>query len=521
MEKLQDFHSIIFTSGGYNGPITLLTDIRTFWASNKNFWFSHTPIESWPTYDTVYEDTLGNNMSILLHYDQIYRHPNHLITDESKKIAARFATHIALKMLHNGQYATAQPHEKVFILLALRHNSSLPLKELALTKLLQLVTEESSTPNQLYIRFLNATIWDIHSTKHTCGYLPELSIVDTQDSFHNILQSPTHNPEYDPQTTYDHLYTLFEDAIITQDSSTIAVSISGGVDSMVCAHIARIVCNRHNKRLILLHINYNNRECCEQECDLLRFFSQSIGVPLYIRKITELQRIRTSSLRTLYEDITRRIRFSFYSYFNCPVILGHNRDDCFENVFTNLSKQIHYENLFGMRTCSSEQGVTVLRPMLSVAKADIILFADHTNIPHLCDSTPAWSQRGQMRDKLIPAIHTFNPHILPGLEQFINHSIFLSQQWTVAFKQWVQSLKNNFIPYDTFFTSNYTQLNFWIQLWQHLGLTNRPSNKSFHNLIDTIQKGSRTNGKCSLNKQWSITFHKSAGMYIVQHGETA
>jgi tRNA(Ile)-lysidine synthase TilS/MesJ len=210
----------------------------------------------------------------------------------------------------------------------------------------------------------------------------------------------------------------------------------------------------------------------------------------------------------VYEDITRQIRFSFYSAFKCPVILGHNLDDCFENVFQNLSKQIHFENLFGMKPQSSEQGVPILRPMLEIPKKEILLFADYMDIPHLYDSTPSWSRRGQMRDILIPGIQTFDSHILPGLQEFVKRSIFLEQQWLDSFQefytkvQYSQDKKSYTLPRNSFFQTNSGSLNFWITLWHTLGTTtSRPSNKSFLNLIQQLNTRAQV---CGLNLEWKV-----------------
>jgi tRNA(Ile)-lysidine synthetase-like protein len=502
--KLQDFYPIIYNPNTLIS-INCLKDIREFWRDNKDFWFSHKPINEWPLINNIYQDTLDINLRLILHYDQIYRHPNPNIRESDKQFAFRFATHLALRIIHSSQFEEAIESEKVFILLTLRHNKSLLLKELALKKALKL------NPSPLLIRFLNATIWDIHNYKHKKGYTPESSIV-LENTWQHLLQSPKSESDVNIKDIHEKLHQEFSSIISLQNSTKIAVSISGGVDSMVAAYIAKEVCNSQNKELILLHINYNNRECCEQECDLLRDFSEKLHVPLYIRKITEIQRIRQTQFRTLYEDITRKIRFSFYSYFECPVILGHNLDDCFENVFQNLSKQIHFDNLFGMKLISMEQDVTILRPMLTISKKDIYTYADYSGIPHLYDSTPEWSRRGQMRDILIPGIQTFDKQILPGLQEFIKRSIFLEQQWNESFKQYCSSIKyienntNNkrkeyIIPRNTFFETNANSINFWTTLWFSLKKRSRPSNKSFQNLIGRLQ----TNAKgCNLNLEWKI-----------------
>jgi tRNA(Ile)-lysidine synthetase-like protein len=285
----------------------------------------------------------------------------------------------------------------------------------------------------------------------------------------------------------------------------VAVSISGGVDSMVAAWIAAAACKAVGKELVLLHISYMNRAECEDECQLLRWYSQRLGAPLYIRRITEIQRIRASGLRAVYEDVTRRIRFAFYRHFACPVILGHNQDDCMENVFRNLSQRIHMDNLFGMSAIGEEQGVTVLRPMLGIPKAVLVAFADREGIPHLYDSTPAWSQRGRMRDTLIPSIRAFDAGILGGLLEMVERSRFLEEQWSLGVSEWLRGIVGNVVQRDAFLESNRCQAEFWVRVFRHTGF--RPSNKSIRNFMDMLEKGHE--GRCT--RQFRIDQSEMSG----------
>ncbi len=505
MSCIQSFATLL---SGEESTVLLLKNIREFWGSNKEFWFSHAEISSWDLVPTENINSVDIQIRLLLHYDQICRHPGSFTSDmkESEKLLGfRFATHIALRILHSDQYKGLELWEKVFVLLCLRHNKSLGLKQLALTKSLALAEESTDS---LTLRFLNATIWDVHMWKEkTYGYPADEKEGEVH---HSILETPTHpGQEFNCKEVERRLYEYFKHVFQSPECagySRIAVSISGGVDSMVAAMTANRVCQELGKELILLHINYGNRDCCDLECDLLRWYARRLGVRLYIREITEMKRCRTSDLRTLYEEVTRRIRFSFYAWFSCPVVLGHNLDDSYENVFRNLAKQIHFENLFGMSEIGKEQGVLTLRPMLRVAKKDIVAYADTLGIPHLVDSTPAWSQRGQMRDRLIPAISGFDPHILTGLQRFVEHSRFLEEQWSYQFQTWIRDSvqkKDNgdfWIPKDTFFAGNSLTLNFWIRFWQTLSLDARPSNKSFQNLMEALKKGGTK--YCTLNRVW-------------------
>ena len=64
---------------------------------------------------------------------------------------------------------------------------------------------------------------------------------------------------------------------------------------------------------------------------------------------------------------------------------------------------------------SYDQDIIILRPLLNIYKKEIYNFAYEFNIPHVYDSTPSWSERGKMRDILIPQINNFNDQIIDGL----------------------------------------------------------------------------------------------------------
>lgn len=504
----QDFYPIIYdNSKNSKTAITLIHNIVEFWGSNKDFWFSHEPIVYFPTISTMYESGASFDMALLLHYDQLFRHPCPSIHEYQKPIAFRFATSLALKMIHKPYFDSMETWKKVFILLTIRHNKNLKLKMFALSKTYSLL--EHNPTDSLLLRFLNASILDINAFKNNnIGHIPFDCKMPTNDEFKYLLVDPIKNQAYNNREQYNAFYDAFDRLLGSNVSDKIAVSISGGVDSMIASQIANEWCTKNKKQLILLHINYGNRECCNDEIKMLVYWAAQLNAPLFIRTIDEIQRKRSSQYRTLYEDVTRRIRFSFYKYFKCPIILGHNKDDCMENIFSNLSKQIHFDNLLGMKSISYDlNDVMILRPMLEFNKIKIIEYADNNNIPHLEDSTPTWSRRGQMRDILIPSIENFDSKIIDGLYKFAIHSMKLSQQWFTWFTQWKQSsvhidTSNNIttIAQDEFFKANYENIDFWIHIWFNCNLPTRPSNKSFRNMISCIRQTKHIH--TNLNKQF-------------------
>lgn len=180
----------------------------------------------------------------------------------------------------------------------------------------------------------------------------------------------------------------------------IVISLSGGVDSLVCLHIYS---NLYPNRVKAIMINYMNRSTCDYEEAFVKYICNKLSVPLYIRRIEEVQRTRGTN-RENYEEYTHNVRFNCYRLLKGVVIMGHNFDDCMENVFSNIKKMKHMDNLLGMKPYSVIEGVGIYRPMLNIKKKDIIGYADLHMLPYLEDSTPKWSERGIMRDHLIPAI---------------------------------------------------------------------------------------------------------------------
>ena len=277
--------------------------------------------------------------------------------------------------------------------------------------------------------------------------------------------------------------------------NTFAVSISGGVDSMLLSYFASMYALKTKKVMKLIHIRYNNRTSCEMEEKFLNDWAKLISAELHVKNIIET-RERNSKLRQDYEKRTKEIRFDFYKSFDCPILLGHNKDDCYENIFANLSRQIHFENLYGMKDSSIDNNVNLIRPFLQIAKKEIIFKACELNIPYLEDSTPAWSTRGRMRDSLIPVMQDFDCNILKGLDEYINHTKKLEEYWDNHFKEWIKHNVNVTEKYitiqisDKFYKENCMNINFWIKFWfslsEHINGNSRPSNKSIQSFISKL-----------------------------------
>jgi tRNA(Ile)-lysidine synthetase-like protein len=168
------------------------------------------------------------------------------------------------------------------------------------------------------------------------------------------------------------------------NNTIITISISGGVDSMVCSYLLK----KLNHPFIAVHINYMNREECLKEEELLKWWCNTIlNIPLYIRRIDEINRPKCMEyeMRDLYESYTKNCRFNTYintninTNTNINILLGHNKDDTIENIFTNIASNSHYENLLGMTEYSTQthnigsstHSIHFIRPLLNTIKKKV------------------------------------------------------------------------------------------------------------------------------------------------------
>jgi tRNA(Ile)-lysidine synthetase-like protein len=186
-------------------------------------------------------------------------------------------------------------------------------------------------------------------------------------------------------------------------ATTFAVSLSGGVDSMVIASALRMM----NYEVICLHINYNNREESGKEAEFLEKWTTENGMNFKYRNIKGL--VRCDSNRKEYEESTKKIRFEFYQSVledsdATSIMLGHHDDDIIENVVNNLFRGRNILDLTVMEKEDCMFGVCISRPLIGLRKSQVYEFAKKYKIPYFKDTTPYWSLRGIFRQQLLPIL---------------------------------------------------------------------------------------------------------------------
>lgn len=505
----------------------LLDKFSKEWFAHPDWWFSkNAEYDNYiiNTYSCLVETkytSIANPLQKIIIYDQLPRHiyrnhiASHIIEYYLKK-----ALDVVYAVINTTYYENLKGIEWSFFMLPLRHtkNTANILSVIQETwKKIQVEPDNSNV--NIYKRFLKATYDRLLSdNQNQSSFIDTILPITFDDNdrqiFNSILHfSPSHYKSIDDVCVSHNLH--FDQHIINIDKPII-ISLSGGVDSMVCSYIIKQLFPRAN--VVAVHVSYDNRDECSKEISFLKHWCSHLNIVLYVRTITEIHRepCMKHELRDLYESYTREVRYNCYKSITREgmpqVIMGHNSDDRLENIMTNIAHKNKYENLYGMYPVSVQDNVQFIRPLLATPKDDIIDFALRNSIPYLPNSTPIWSQRGQIRNNIVPVLDKWNKGFVPSL---YNLSDALSSLYTI-----MQNAVEQFVN-KGYFTDNkrifqienisvneviYEQL-FWKEVFVKL-FNIYPSLKSLDNFKTSLQQFMSSVDKLNNNQTKKVMISK-------------
>ena len=468
-------------------------------------WFLH---PEWWFYQSVYDELMIEKFSHLLDehnnttlsnqqrqddfieqilvYDQL---PRHMFRHYGNHITTYFLQK-ALEILKNkkqSDFDRLDDDRLCFALLPLRHS----LEHTNICRALELCWNRVKAKNykdcKVLQRFLKATYQRMPLVGPSLTSSDQTNMTDDRDvPFEIIIANPKpFRFQFDLKKESRH--------------KNIVVSLSGGVDSM----IASWMLHRSGYKISAIHVNYTNRPTSDEEMRFVMAWCRFLDISCYTRRLTEIQRppCMQVGLREIYESYTRNVRYHCYKSFgkDTIIVLGHNKDDVMENIFTNIAHKSKYDNLSGMLDYSSVDDITFWRPMLNVPKADIIAFAKSCNIPHLPNSTPIWCQRGQIRNNIVPVLDKWDPKFIDSLYHLADTLSELFQIMEMQVSKVLESLEsrvtcsngNTIMMFDIHLSCD-TGLPtiFWKMLFSKLGVP--ISVRSFQNLSNRLEKQTKT-----------------------------
>ncbi len=228
----------------------------------------------------------------------------------------------------------------------------------------------------------------------------------------------------------------------------LVLAISGGVDSVVLAHL----CDRMGLNFSLAHCNFQLRgKESDQDESFVRDLAIDLKVPVWVKKFNTRELVGEGSSVQL---IARKLRYEWFEELVEQegfdfVLTAHHLNDDVETFFINLIRGTGIEGLAGIPVQNAE----IVRPLLDFSRQEIRKFALSNKIRWREDSSNAQDDylRNRIRHRIIPLLEDENPDFLTSFELTRNHlkdTTALLKDYAHDLHQKVSVKKNGYLYFD-------------------------------------------------------------------------
>ena len=198
---------------------------------------------------------------------------------------------------------------------------------------------------------------------------------------------------------------------------------SGGVDSSALLHLLHEAGYKGH----IVHVDHGWRSESADEAKVLQERAALLGWPCTI------VRLGSAPSGENIEDWCRNERMAAFCSVAAELgagalVLAHQADDQAEVIMKRFFEGASLVKFRGMRAVEQREGMTILRPLLSIRRADLLNFLHERALPYFVDPTnsdPSFL-RARMRIEMVPALEqTFGKAVAKSLLRVAEESAAL------------------------------------------------------------------------------------------------
>ena len=195
-----------------------------------------------------------------------------------------------------------------------------------------------------------------------------------------------------------------------EKNTPVLLALSGGADSRLLLHLLVLQSRRDGFLLVAAHVDHGIRG---EEAERDRLFCERIcgeyGVPLCTlsANVPSLARAHGRGL----EEEAREVRYAYFASLmrerQIPLLVtAHNADDNAETVLFRLARGTGVAGLCGIAPVRAFEGGSLVRPMLSLSKREILDLCREEELAYVTDSTNAdvAYSRNRLRVEVLPVL---------------------------------------------------------------------------------------------------------------------
>lgn len=202
-------------------------------------------------------------------------------------------------------------------------------------------------------------------------------------------------------------------------NQTIAVALSGGMDSMCLLHVLLSHKEVYGLTIKAINIDHSIRgEESENDSLFVKNYCEKHGVELKFFKVDAINFSKEN--KYTLEQGARILRYQIFNQllnenYADKIATAHHLNDNFESVLFNLFRGSGLKGLSGINPC----GDKFIRPLLNVSKEEIKNYVIKNNVPYVEDSTNSQTNytRNYIRNVLTPLIEEKFPNAVLAVKR--------------------------------------------------------------------------------------------------------
>ncbi len=200
----------------------------------------------------------------------------------------------------------------------------------------------------------------------------------------------------------------------TTTETTVMVGASGGLDSMVLLAALAELAPAKGLRIYPLHYNYQFHHMADAAEETVYKWANQRGLVVVGTRLHRAAEVEQGS--GSLEARARELRYQFFQQAgellgSRELFLAHHQDDQVETVLLNIGRGCGPSGLAGMQPVCNRSNLRLLRPLLDVARDEIVEFAARRKLSYVEDPTnrEAKYARNRIRLEILPAWRRAQP----------------------------------------------------------------------------------------------------------------
>ena len=226
-------------------------------------------------------------------------------------------------------------------------------------------------------------------------------------------------------------------------AKTLVVAVSGGPDSLALLDLLYQIKEQYHFRLLAAHLDHQLRPDSFEEEKVISAYCQNKSIELINEKwpqsLQPLGGVEAAARKYRYDFLVKIMR----NYQGDYLLTAHHMDDLLENILLKFIRSGNPSEMNSLRAISEMQGMTLLRPLLNVTKADLLEYDKKHHIPYVIDQTNNEDDtlRNKLRHHVIPLLKKENKKIGQNALRFSKEVSLLTSIVDERFAQFDQPKK--------------------------------------------------------------------------------